>query len=100
MVPVLLHLELVEVDASITRDLPENVPCSYFVPNSINTVLLRYLYLNEYLHIPIASTAAWPDHLPLERTNADTPPLAVEGCVDNDNCLPEDVLVAASCAEA
>jgi len=22
----------------ITRDLPENVPCSYFVPNSINTV--------------------------------------------------------------
>ena len=29
----------------ITRDLPENVPCSYFVPNSINTVLPRYLYL-------------------------------------------------------
>ena len=29
----------------ITRDLPENFPCSYFVPNSINTVLPRYLYL-------------------------------------------------------
>ena len=35
-----------------------------------------------------------------KRTNADTPPLAVEGCVDNDERRPVYVLVAASYAEA
>ena len=42
----------------------------------------RGTYTYEYLYIPTASTTAWPDQLPHERTNADTPPLAVEGFVD------------------
>ena len=54
----------------------------------------RGTYTYEYLYIPTASTTAWPDQLPHERTNADTPPLAVEGCVDNDDCVRHiDVLV-------
>ena len=60
----------------------------------------RGTYTYEYLYIPTASTTAWPDQLPHERTNADTPPLAVEGCVDNDERRPVYVLVAASYAEA
>ena len=39
-------------------------------------------YTYGYMYIPTASTTAWPDQLPHERTNADTPPLAVEGFVD------------------
>ena len=53
----------------------------------------RGTYTYEYLHIPIASTAAWPDHLPLERTNADTPPLAVEGFVDYSAPLKHRIAV-------
>ena len=54
----------------------------------------RGTYTYEYLYIPTASTTAWPDQLPHERTNADTPPLAVEGCVDNDDRVRHiDVLV-------